>query len=204
MDARLLAWGRAVKARHRPAHPVLWLFTDSARMPDPLAAIARLPKGLAGVVFRHDGIDGRDKLARQVARLCRSRGLALTISGDWRLAAALRCGLHLRAGSGRQNRTARLWTSSAHSLPELRRAVMRGALPVLSPVFPTPSHPDAAGIGPVRWAGLARKHRALALGGVPRRGRYRRAGLTQGCRSATGLVTSLPLQRLSAAHRRQI
>jgi hypothetical protein len=55
MDERLLAWGRAVKQRQRNALPALWLFTDTERIPDPLPAIGRLPRGLCGVVFRHDG-----------------------------------------------------------------------------------------------------------------------------------------------------
>jgi thiamine-phosphate pyrophosphorylase len=166
MDARLLAWARAVKARTRAPTPVLWLFTDSDRLPDPLPAIARLPRHLCGVVFRHDGAPNRAALARQVARLCKQRGLPLTISNDPRLAVALQAGRHLRGGKGPKNRTARLWTASAHSLPELLRARRAGALPVLSPVYPTPSHPGAAGLGPVRWARLTRQSPAAGLGGI--------------------------------------
>jgi thiamine-phosphate pyrophosphorylase len=166
MDARLVAWARAVKARRRPVQPVLWLFTDAKRLPDPLPAIARLPAGLCGVVFRHDGVKGRAALGRRVARLCKARGLALTVSGDGRLAAALTAGRHLRGGHGPKNRSGLLWTASAHSRPELLRAIRCGALPVLSPVYPTPSHPGARGLGAWRWALLAGRHKVLALGGV--------------------------------------
>jgi thiamine-phosphate pyrophosphorylase len=166
MDARLVAWARAVKARHRPGHPVLWLFTDARRVADPLPAIARLPRGLCGVVFRHEGVAGRAVLARQVALLCRARGLALTVSGDWRLAEAVGAGLHLRGGLGRKNRSGKVWTSSAHNGQELVRAMRLGALPVLSPVYPTPSHPGARGLGPLLWARLAGGRSVLALGGV--------------------------------------
>lgn len=166
MDRRLVAWGRAVKARSRTKHPVLWLFTDAARLPDPLPAISALPKNLCGVVFRHDGVPNRAALAWQVAKLCRMRKLPLTVAGDWRLAAALGAGQHLRGGAGPVRFRRRPITSSAHSVPELRRAALRHAVVFLSPVFATPSHPGAPTLGAWRFAALNTQHRALALGGV--------------------------------------
>lgn len=153
--------------------PVLWLFTDLARLPDPVPAILRLPRG-CGVVFRHDGAPGRAALAAQVARACRARGAALTVAGDPRLAAAVGAGLHLRGGRpGRPCppgwiRPGRVTTSSAHGPADLRRAAAAGAAAFLSPLFPTRSHPGAPALGPVRWAALARGAgcAVLALGGV--------------------------------------
>ncbi len=169
MDAKLLAWARAVKARRRARHPVLWLFTDDRRTPDPLPAIARLPPG-SGVVFRHDRVPDRAGLARRIARLCRARRLALTIAGDPRLAAALRAGPHLR---GREHPPAylrgRLCTVAAHDPPALRRARrLPCAVAFLSPVFPTRSHPGARGLGPARFASWVRRSGPplLALGGI--------------------------------------
>ena len=102
MDERLVAWARASVARRRggdrPFLPPLWLFTDANRLPDPRPAVARLPKGLAGVVLRHDGAPDRAALGRDLARLCRARRLTLVVAGDVRLAASLRAGVHLRAG----------------------------------------------------------------------------------------------------------
>jgi len=174
MDARLISWARAVKARHRIAGPVLWLFTDAARLPDPLAAIAPLPKGLCGVVFRHDGVPGRVGLAQDVARLCRARRLGMTVAGDWRLAAAVGAGLHLRGGVGpvRRRRRGSVITASAHDVPQLCR-VRRADADVIfvSPVFATASHPGARVLGPVRFAALVRRGGAglrgvAALGGI--------------------------------------
>jgi thiamine-phosphate pyrophosphorylase len=165
MDRKLLSWAHGVKARRRSSWPVLWLFTDAVRLPDPLAAIAGLPSGLCGVVFRHEGTADRAQLACEVRRLCRARGFAMTVAGDWRLAAALGVGVHLRGGRGRVLR-GRLNTSSAHGAVELRRARLAGALAFLSPVFPTLSHPGAAVLGPWRWGALARGHLVGALGGV--------------------------------------
>lgn len=151
--------------------PVLWLFTDAVRMPDPLPAVALLPRGW-GVVFRHDGHPGRAALARQVARLCRVRRLALVVAGDARLAAAAGAGQHLRGGrrlTGPRVGRGRLVTSSAHGRADLVRAARAGAsLAFLSPLFPTASHPGKPALGAVRWAALLRTCRcpALALGGV--------------------------------------
>jgi thiamine-phosphate pyrophosphorylase len=140
------------------------------RLADPRAAIARLPAGIAGVVLRHDGDPARTLLAQDIARLCRHRRLVLAVAGDWRLAAALGAGLHLRGG--RRPATAprwlRAWTSSAHGVVELLRARRAGAtIGLLSPAFPTRSHPGAAALGPLRWGLAARRGGgAAALGGV--------------------------------------
>jgi thiamine-phosphate pyrophosphorylase len=169
MDRRLLAWAYAFgRPARRP--PPLWLFTDARRLPDPRPAVARLPRGLAGVVLRHDGEPGRAALGRDLARLCRARRLVLVVAGDTRLAASLGAGVHLRSGRwpGVLRRRG-LQTSSAHSRADLVRARRAGVgLAFLSPVFPTLSHPHATALGPARWAGLALAARipVAALGGV--------------------------------------
>jgi thiamine-phosphate pyrophosphorylase len=95
--------------------------------------------------------------------------VALTVAGDWRLAHALGAGVHLRRGERAPPCLKRgVWvTASAHSAAELRVAKAHTPLVFLSPVWPTPSHPGAVGVGALRWSGLAvRKGGALALGGV--------------------------------------
>ncbi len=182
MDHRLVAWAREVKARQRRLGPrarnapVLWLFTDALRLPDPRAAVAALPRRLCGVVFRHDGAAGRAALAKAVSRQCRVLAVPLVVAGDARLAAAVGAGVHLRDGRRTAGGAMRRWlrptalvTSSAHSGADLRRARMMGADAVfLSPVLPTRSHPGAPALGVVRWAALARlaRDRGMALGGV--------------------------------------
>jgi thiamine-phosphate pyrophosphorylase len=175
LDAGLLAWARAAAPRREPGGPVpaLWLFTDARRLPDPRLAVARLPRGLAGVVLRHDGEPDRAALGRDLARICRARRLALVVAGDARLAVALGAGVHLRAGRwpGVPRRVRGLITSSAHGLPDLVRARRTGAaLAFLSPAFPTLSHPGAPVLGVVRWARIARPAGLPvgALGGINR------------------------------------
>jgi thiamine-phosphate pyrophosphorylase len=173
MDARLIAWARAASARRRRDRrlPTLWLFTDARRLPDPRPVAACLPRGLAGVVLRHDGEPGRETLGRDLARICRARRLALVVAGDARLAAALGAGMHLRSGRwpGVTRPGRRLVTSSAHGLADLLRARRAGAaLAFLSPTFATASHPEATALGSVRWARLAGSAglRVAALGGI--------------------------------------
>ncbi len=170
VDGALIAWGRGVKARRRDSLPPLWLFTDEVRLVDPRSAVARLPKGLAGVVLRHDGAPGRRALGRDLARLCRARRLALVVAGDPRLAAALGAGLHVRRGRLPLPRLTRgLLTSSAHNRAELARAARIGAdLVFLGPAFATASHPGARPFGAAGWNRLARSVpvAVAALGGI--------------------------------------
>jgi thiamine-phosphate pyrophosphorylase len=169
MDLKLLAWGQAVKRRRGARLPVLWLFTDSKRLADPLAAVAELPKGLCGVVLRHKKPGKRAKRARQLAKLCKARRLTLVISGDPRLAAACKAGVHLSRGRwpGVLRCGGRLLTSSAHNAAELLRARRQGAAMVfLSPAFATASHPGQNGLGAAKWSRLAGPKGAYALGGV--------------------------------------
>ncbi|MGH7043543.1 MAG: thiamine phosphate synthase [Acetobacteraceae bacterium] len=181
MDGGLLTWaraaaerpaaGRAAAAPGRQGLPALWLFTDAARLADPRGAVARLPRGRAGVVLRHDADPERMALGRDLALLCRARRLVLVVAGDARLAAALGAGVHLRGGrkQGAVRYARGIVTSSAHGTAELRRAWRAGAgLVFLSPAFPTASHPGAPALGPARWAALARRVPVAvgALGGV--------------------------------------
>jgi thiamine-phosphate pyrophosphorylase len=171
VDKRILAWAHAAVARSGSRVPPLWLFTDARRMPDPRPAAKRLPRGLAGVVFRHDGAPDRVALGRDLAQICRDRRLALVVAGDVRLAAALGAGVHLRAGHwpGSVRLSGRLITSSAHTLKELRRAQRAQASVIfLSPVFATLSHPGSASLNVATWTRLARQSCAAvgALGGI--------------------------------------
>jgi thiamine-phosphate pyrophosphorylase len=170
MDLKLLAWGL-----HRGPAPLprLWLFTDDQRLPDPRASVAALPRGRAGVVLRHDKDPKRAGLGRDIARICRTRRLTLVVAGDARLAAALKAGVHLRGGYWPGPiRPHGVTTSSAHSIQDLLRARRSGAaLVFLSPAFSTASHAGAPGLGPLRWAAMARRHAPssavlAALGGV--------------------------------------
>jgi len=163
----------------RWAGPTLILVTDEVRLPDPLAAAAALPPG-SGVLLRHYGDPARAARADALAALCRRRRLVLLVAGDWRLAARLgAAGLHLPEGLARHGvlapalgwcrRRRALLTVAAHSPRALGRAAALGAdAALLSPVFPSRSHPGAPVVGPLRlglWSHRARLA-VIALGGV--------------------------------------
>jgi len=167
------------RRKPRPALPARLLVTDARRLPDPLPAIRRLDRG-DGVLFRHYELPHGERLAllRRVALLCRRHGLVLLVAGDARLArAAAADGLHLpQAQIGRARAAGRaglqLLTMAAHDAGAVRRAARSGADAVLiSPVFATASHPEAAPLGVLRFAALAAGARrqglqVYALGGM--------------------------------------
>jgi thiamine-phosphate pyrophosphorylase len=156
--------------------------TDVHRLPDPLPVMARLPPG-TGVILRHYGEAGRERLGRAVARLARRRRLVLLVAGDWRLAAGLGAdGLHLPEGLARHGllagalgwvrRRRRLLLVACHGITALGRAKALGAdAALLSPVFATASHPGAPAIGAVRFGLWARRAGlpVIALGGMSHR-----------------------------------
>ncbi|WP_370156157.1 thiamine phosphate synthase [Ferrovibrio sp.] len=172
--------------------PRALLLTDTTRLPDPRAAVARLAPG-SGVILRHyDWPRGRRlALARDLARLCRRRGLVLLVAGDARLALAAGAdGVHLpqrlvHHAPGLRRRPGWIVTAAAHDAGAVARAARAGCDAVLvSPVFPTASHPGAAGLGVVRFAALAARARAAGLsvyglGGIDAAGARRLAGIPQ-------------------------
>ncbi|WP_240791140.1 thiamine phosphate synthase [Roseomonas sp. AR75] len=174
--------------------PRLWLLSDPLRLPDPCAAAARLPRG-AAVLAR----GAAPAVLARLALLCRRRGLLLLVGGEGRAALALRAGLHVpdRAGSRgllpvliarRAGMPWALLTVAVHGRAGIARARrLRADCALLSPAFPTASHPGAPALGPLRWAALAARLPcpAVALGGLsaatagrlPRGGRGRAVGL---------------------------
>lgn len=163
-------------AGHLP--PVI-LLTDSVRLPDPCAAANRLPPGSA-VILRHYDDPARAVLARKLARICRRGRVRLLVAGDWRLALAVGAdGVHLpemvaRRGPGAWGgmigkKPGFLVTAAAHSPAAIERAARIGVDAVLlSPVFPTASHPGAKVLGLHRFALWCREASipVYALGGI--------------------------------------
>lgn len=166
---------RCVKRPPAAAHlPRLILMTDSVRLPDPLAAVVRLPRRSA-VILREPDPARRAALVRRLLPCCRHRRIRLLVAADARLA-AIADGLHLpeamlRRGYGRRpaRRKEALLTAAAHSPLAIRLAAARKVDAVLlAPVFATASHPGGPAIGPLRFARLVRNSPlpVYALGGI--------------------------------------
>ena len=139
-------------ARH-PALPRIWLVTDARNDAELDRTIARLPRG-SGVIFRHYHLMPNERAARlaQVRRLCRRFAHRLEIAGQG-------------YGPPAPHRT----LATAHNLREIGRANRWGAQAVLiSPVFPTRSHPGGPTLGRVRLLLHARRAQmpVIALGGM--------------------------------------
>jgi thiamine-phosphate pyrophosphorylase len=145
--------------------PRLWLLSDERLAGQLWAAAGRLPRG-SGIVLRHYSLPRAERMAlgRRLALLARRRGLLLVAAGlpgfD---------GVHWHRSAPRHRPRCGIITASAHGAAELRSAFRAGAdLVFLSPAYPTPSHPQAQALGPVRF-GLERRGATgavIALGGI--------------------------------------
>ncbi len=141
--------------------PQIWLLSDARNDAVLERALRRLPRG-SGFVFRHYHLSEQDRHARwkALARIARGRGIIAILSGTARQ--ARRWGAD---GSYGAHRGATLAT--AHSLRELRRTA-RAAAVLLSPVFPTRSHPGGRVLGALRFRLLTSRSPVpvIALGGM--------------------------------------
>lgn len=172
---RTLAWRGGGKKQRRGPEPLLVYMTDTERTADPEIILQRLRPGTV-VIFRHYDAPDRLALGRRLARLCLRRGLIFVVAGDRRLARRLHAaGLHLPEGMIRRRHrfvpAQDTWpvSAAAHDEKSAQRAGRAGAdLILLSPVFPTSSHPGRPALGLRRLAKVCRSVSVpvLALGGV--------------------------------------
>ncbi|MDF1734429.1 MAG: thiamine phosphate synthase [Minwuia sp.] len=159
--------------------PAIAMPTDLSRVPDPVGASRKLPAG-AAVILRDTGHPDRLAVGIALRISTRAQGQLLLVAGDPELADALNAdGLHvpermIGSKTVRQWRRAdpgRLMSAACHSLAALRRAERAGAnMVLLSPVFPTASHPGGRVLGLYRAAALAAATAlpVLAMGGMER------------------------------------
>ena len=151
-----------------PSLPRLWLISDARNDAALEKALARLPRG-SGLIFRHYHLPEPERRARfrQLARLARLRGHCAVLSGTARQARQWRADGAYGAPQVLAKGPNVLRLATVHSLRELRRAGRADGV-LLSPLYPTRSHPDGAVIGPVRALLMARKARqpVIALGGM--------------------------------------
>ena len=158
--------------------PRLLLVTDETRLADPSPHIRKLPAG-SGVIFRHYNYPNRIGLAREISSICRERGLCFIVSEDASLAFEVNAGgLHLPEHKTLSPSNGIIsWikskrgisTCSCHSKRVLHLAGKLGVSGALvSPVFPTLSHPTSGGLGLKTLASLCRSSPipVFALGGI--------------------------------------
>lgn len=175
-----VALARAAHALQSGALPSLIFMTDEDRVPasDLERAIIHLPP-FTLVILRARSAQNRHSLLNRLLPLIRPQQLLLSIAGDPALAMQAGVdGIHLseknighaarlRATHGGLNGL--FITAAVHSARMINFAYQAGAdAALLSPIFPTQSHPQACSIGPMRLRLIAQRAQLplYALGGV--------------------------------------
>lgn len=181
--------------KRQSAFPGIWLVTDARNDAVLERVLASLPRG-SGLIFRHYHLPPAERRARftQLARTARRHGHWVALSGTvrearhWGADAAYGAPETLARGPA----LPRLVT--AHSVAELARAHRARAKAVLlSPVFPTRSHPGAKTLGPIRFRLLSALSQApvIALGGMTEK-----RGKSLGSRTWAAIDGLVPSSRL--------
>jgi thiamine-phosphate pyrophosphorylase len=150
--------------------PNIWLLSDKRNDPALEEALARLPRG-SGFIYRHYHLPDAERVARYYAleRLARAHDHVVVLADS--ALTATEWGADGIYGSplSLYPRRDLLMLATAHDMQEIAQANRVGADAVLlSPVFPTRSHPGAPSLGPVRFRILAHYARmpVIALGGM--------------------------------------
>lgn len=158
--------------------PLLWLLSDArndAVLEDRLRA---LPSG-SGFVYRHYHLAPEERIARfmKLRRIARARGHLLILADS--TLTAREWGADGVYGAPRAlypTRIDMVTVATAHNIAEIAAANRaRTDAVMLSPVFPTNSHPGAPTLGPARFRLLARHAQmpVIALGGMNGRTAHR-------------------------------
>ena len=148
--------------------PAVWLISDARNDTVLEQVLKRLPRG-SGFIFRHYHLGESERRARfgKLARIARARGHIVILSGDARMARAW--GADGAYGPARSlcRGPACLRLVTAHSLRDLGRIGRADAL-LLSPIYPTRSHPSGKSLGPLRFRLISRQSAVpvIALGGM--------------------------------------
>lgn len=149
--------------------PRTWLMSDP-RFGDRLyQSVQKLPRG-SGVIMRHYDDPNRQEIYKNLARICRRRGLKLILAGD-----AERCLKYNAEGYyyGRPQKIRKRYNSitlfGVHDEHEIRKAQILGAdAYMVSPIYSTNSHKGQRPLGLLRFRKLSRlcDKPVIALGGM--------------------------------------
>lgn len=151
--------------------PLLWLLSDArndAVLEDRLRA---LPMG-SGFVYRHYHLAPEERIARFMAlrRIARARGHLLILADSTLTAREWGAdGVYGAARALYPTRHDMVTVATAHDMAEIAQANRaRADAVMLSPVFPTNSHPGTPTLGPARFRQLVRHAQmpVIALGGM--------------------------------------
>lgn len=151
--------------------PDLWLLSDDRNDAALEQALRRLPRG-SGFIYRHYHLPDAERIARwfDLLRIARARGHVAVLADSSLTAREWGADGVYGAPRALYPTTSDLLTlATAHDLAEIGLANrMRADAVLLSPVFPTRSHPNAPTLGPARFRLMASHARmpVIALGGM--------------------------------------
>ena len=155
----------------RQTFPDLWLLSDARNDAVLEEALRKLPRG-SGFIYRHYHLPPEERVARWFAlrRVARARDHVLILADSSLTAREWGAdGIYGAARALYPTANDLLTLATAHDLAEIGLANrLRADAVLLSPVFPTRSHPDASALGPLRFRLLAAHARmpVIALGGM--------------------------------------
>ena len=148
----------------------MWLISDERNDAALEAALQQLPRG-SGFIYRHYHLPDARRRQRfdKLSALARTRGHCIILSAD--AATAREWGADGIYGPPEIMAKAAglICLAAVHDAAEIAAAGRIGAdAALLSPVFPTRSHPGAEPLGPARFRELARLAQmpVIALGGM--------------------------------------
>lgn len=163
-----------MRARQTRELPALWLLSDARNDAALEKALRRLPRG-SGFVYRHYHLPPDQRAARWLAlrRIAWAYGHVAILADS--VVTAQEWGADGIYGAPRALYPTRrpnrglLRIATAHTLADLAQARRaRADAAMLSPVFPTRSHPGTSALGPVRFRlmGSQAAMPVIALGGM--------------------------------------
>jgi thiamine-phosphate pyrophosphorylase len=157
----------------RQTFPALWLVSDERNDATLAAALERLPRG-SGFIYRHYHLSDAKRVARwfELLRIARARGHVAILADSAQTALEWQADGIYGAPRALYPTRGLITLATAHNLAEIGLANRaRADAVLLSPVFPTRSHHDAAVLGTVRFRLLAAHARmpVIALGGMTQR-----------------------------------
>lgn len=166
-----MARGYSAAMPLRQPFPDVWLLSDERNDAALERALRWLPRG-SGFIYRHYHLPDAERVARwfELRAVARARGHVVVLADSALTAREWGADGIYGAPRALYPRTNDLLTlATAHDLAEIGLANRaRADAVLLSPAFPTRSHPDAPALGPLRFRLLAAhaKMPVIALGGM--------------------------------------
>nr|WP_243415089.1 thiamine phosphate synthase [Altererythrobacter segetis] len=155
----------------RQTFPHLWLLSDERNDAALEGALRRLPRG-SGFIYRHYHLPDGERAGRwfDLARIARARGHVMILADSSLTAREWGAdGIYGAPRALYPTASNLLTLATAHNLTDIGLANrLRADAVLLSPAFPTRSHPNAPALGPLRFRLLAAHAQmpVIALGGM--------------------------------------